>query len=147
MTTLSIKARLRKPLNRMMRDGGGHKQTWGYIQGIRASADEMIFGKALSRAGIDYQFFAEVYTEFTVLGQENQIDFILYLPTRTVAVEVDGEFSHRTVVQKMKDRQRDLLLGSALQKMGIDSQIVRLETKRYLKDDQTATKTVRELFL
>lgn len=146
MTTLSIRQKLRKPLNRLFRSGGGQKPAAGVIQGLKASADEMTFAKALSRFEIPFQFSTRVFTPYTVLGEENQIDFILYLPNRTVAVEVDGEFSHKTIGQKEKDRERDAILGDVLKKIGVEPNIIRLDTKTFLRDDRTAERTVRNLF-
>lgn len=121
---------------------GGKEQLTGAVKGEPASDIEERLANALSANGVGYEFTVDFKTPFSVPGQPNNIDYLLY--PRKQYVEVYGEIGHGGAGEKGKDIVREAWINSELQKQGLP----KLQVVWYydLQDADQANAVVKERF-
>ncbi len=116
----------------------------GYVRGQQASDLEERFAFALDQAGLDYVFQYEVYSAFSLPGEESVIDFIVYDGGTPYPVETGSLFIHGHPSRIESDRSRDQILNEILRFRGFQ-EIIRLKFD-HPEDRDDAQEIVRELF-
>jgi len=110
----------------------------GFVHGVEASDLEERYARALEGFGKEFQFQYEVYTAYTLPGEQKKVDFLVndgqYYPE-----EVDAAFTHKTAEQQSYDRIRDAVIDEHLSKYGFQP-IKRVDGDRL--QTQEATNTV-----
>ena len=130
------------PLRRPVRKDEPETFT-GIVKGQPASDLEERLARALMARKIEFLFQVPVYTAYSVPGQENIVDFVVYYDIPQ-PLEVDGEYAHKSAGQKEKDRMRDALIDEALQLMGF--QLIKRIAGDKLLTQQMALDLVDDLF-
>jgi hypothetical protein len=119
----------------------------GFIRGRRASSLEERFARALDKAGqIDeYWFDVLVRTPFTLPGQENRVDFFVWIGRVLHPIEIDGGFVHKSAEAKSDDLKRDAILNPIIAKEWPPALPIERIPGFYAEDQQTIDRIVREM--
>jgi len=91
----------------------------GYVHGVRASALEERFAKALDFFGLNYQFQFEVASIYSLPGEGKIIDFIVMPGGLGIPIEIGSSFVHDSPSKKEEERFRQSLINDILPLMGI----------------------------
>lgn len=85
------------------------------VQGKRASDIEERFARGLDKtASVDgYDFIVHEITGANLPG-EAQLDFLVYSGGEQFAVQIDGQFAHKSAAQRESDRIQDARLSQAI---------------------------------
>ena len=115
----------------------------GFVNGISASDLEERYARALAENGKEFEFQYEVYTAYSLPGEQKKVDFLvndgeIYFPE-----EVDAAFTHKTAEQHSYDRIRDAMVDEKLSKYGF--QPVRRISGDRLQTQEAARVVVSEL--
>lgn len=78
----------------------------GIVQGKAASDIEERFARALDKKGYDYEF-RPVYLGGRNIPGSVELDFMVFVGGQQFAVQIDGEFAHKSAEQKANDRAKD----------------------------------------
>lgn len=146
------------PLGRANRNDGQREieQLGKVVQGKRASDIEERFARALDKnERVDsYEFIVHEITGANLPG-EAQLDFLVTAGGQQFAVQVDGEFAHKSAEQRASDAVQDARLSEALKDVisepyptsGIAANGLIARVPGYLLEDQhEADKLVQEMF-
>jgi len=116
----------------------------GAINGKKASDIEERFFRALSNdpriGGVEFR--VPVISARNLPGQL-EVDFMFTAGAQTLAIQVDGEYAHKTTTQKQQDAQKDVLANNYLRKFGV-MPIQRIDGD-YLATQEEANSIVRDL--
>ena len=112
----------------------------GWVNGVEASDLEERYARALAENGKDFQFQYEVYTAYTLPGEQKKVDFLV---EDQFPEEVDAAFTHKTAEQKSYDRIRDAMIDEHLSKYGM-MPVRRIDGDR-LQTQESASIVVSEL--
>lgn len=91
----------------------------GFVMGKAASDIEEVYARALRSAGYTFVFDFALKTKLSTPGRKNQIDFLVNISEVWHAIEIDGEFAHKTNSKKLQDQQRDIFVNEQLKKENI----------------------------
>lgn len=91
----------------------------GYVHGVRASALEERFARALDFFGLDYRFQFEVPSIYSLPGQEKTIDFLVYDGGIAFPIEIGSRFVHASPSEQEKERERTAQMNAVLPTLGI----------------------------
>lgn len=91
----------------------------GYVHGVRASALEERFARALDFYGLQYQFQFEVPGMYSIPGEGKLIDFIVYDGGIAWPVEIGSAFVHDSTSKKEEEHQRVQTINNVLPMLGI----------------------------
>lgn len=123
----------------------------GAVHGKPASALEERYANALKKLQkanvIDgFNFAMNVPTPFQIPGQENEIDFFVWVANILYPVEVDGAFTHKTGEQRAHDMIRDAILNDVLRKRYPGAQPIHRIPGEYLETQAKADEYARSQF-
>jgi hypothetical protein len=115
----------------------------GFVHGLEASDLEERYARGLDQYGKEFEFQYEVYTAYTLPGEQKKVDFLvndgeIYFPE-----EVDAAFTHKTAEQKSYDRIRDEMIDEHLKTYGFQP-VKRIDGDR-LQTQGAANTVVAEL--
>ena len=131
------------PIGRIATVSDDGEELTGRVHGKKASDLEERWAGAEDRAERSFIFQYLMRTPFTIPGKDREIDFMDTEATWQ-PIEIDGGYTHKTGVQKAKDKVRDAILNLELQKHGI------LPIIRIPGDDiptpEDADRVLREIF-
>ena len=116
----------------------------GYVRGEEASDLEERFAIALDEAKLTYVFQYAVYSAYSLPGEEQIIDFIVYDGGTPYPIETGSRFVHGYQSQIERDRERDQILNEILKYRGFQ-EIYRIEFD-HPEDLDDARQIVQELF-
>ena len=106
----------RKPrfrVNRLKRSVTDEGLT-GWVNGKEASDIEERFSRSLRQRKKGFHFRVNFPTTVSIPGEDKEVDFLVDQGGQFRAVEIDGEFGHKTASQKGKDQLREILLNETL---------------------------------
>ena len=124
-------------------DAGDDPPLTGFVSGYKASDIEERFARACRNNKIEFKFKVRIPVLANLIGDKKEIDFIVML-TVPQTVDVDGEFSHKTVEQVGQDQLRDALLSNELIKYNFQVPHLRVSWVGLI-DQITADRTVRNI--
>jgi len=119
----------------------------GYVRGRKASSLEERFARALDKVGNinRYWFDVEVRTPFTLPGQENKVDFFVWIGEVLHPIEIDGGFVHKSAEAKSDDLKRDAILNPIIAKTWPPALPIERIPGFYAEDQYTIDRIVREM--
>ena len=119
----------------------------GYVRGRKASTLEERFARALDKAGqIDeYWFDVLVRTPFSLPGQENRVDFFVWIGEVLHPIEIDGGFVHKSAEAKNDDLARDGILNPIIAKEWPPALPIERIPGFYAEEQHVIDRIVREM--
>ena len=127
----------------------------GYIMGMKASDIEERFARALSYLGLNFGFRVQVANmggQPVVLSQNErnqlgaiEMDFFVERYGRFQPIQIDGEYSHKSSVQKEEDARKDASLNNLL-KAWSALPVTRVPYY-FLKDQDSTNRKAKEILL
>jgi hypothetical protein len=93
----------------------------GVVQGKTASTLEERVARSLDKAKSrieGYAFQRKVDTPYSLPGQDNSVDFAVWMFAGTQPLEVDGDWIHKSAGDKGKDELRDGIINEAMAPRG-----------------------------
>lgn len=117
----------------------------GEVQGMKASALEERFARALDKERISYQFRYTIGAPRGLPGWK-ELDYLIERNGQIYAVEVDSAFTHRNKGES--DRLHDAIVLSELEQEGFQAfpQVIHLQGETDLINQRQADATANKLF-
>lgn len=91
-----------------------NEELTGFVHGKEASDIEERFAKELDRRGASY-YFREPLVAGKNLPGWVELDFMVYSGGLTYPVQLDGEYAHKTAMQRQEDAIKDAIINDFLQ--------------------------------
>ena len=119
----------------------------GFVRGRRASALEERFARALDKAAHvdEYWFDVLLKTPFGIPGQENRVDFFVWIGRILHPIEIDGDFVHKSAEAKNADMKRDAILNPIIAREFPPALPIERIPGFYCEEQGIADRIVREM--
>lgn len=120
----------------------------GVVQGKKASTYEERAARSLDKLkarieGYSFQYSAD--TRVSLPGQDNQVDFMVWLFAGAQPVEIDGDWVHRSAEDKEEKKIRDALINEVGAARGWQP-VIRV-TSDQIETQEASDAVFRDMFL